>query len=154
MSHRSSSRNKRSWRWLTGFFWLQRLQAAGPSEVHGHVEKRRFIRVPSRNLIRITHTDETSQDILLNLINLSEGGFRLPLPHFRQWPGILRARLNLKEFDCQIPVLFKIVWAQKIPEEGQEAIAYMGVQNLEMSPGHVVLLRGLIAQKLARRRTC
>jgi len=153
LSQRHSSRNKWRLRWLAGFFYWQgrRLPHAEADE---YEEKRRFVRVPSRNLIRITHTDEIAQDILLNLVNLSEGGFRLPLPRFGHWPGILKASLNLKEFNCQIPVLFKIVWAQKIPDRGRETIAYMGVQNLEMSPGHLTLLRGLIAQKLARRRAC
>ncbi len=112
------------------------------------MERRRFPRVRSHNLIRILRPNDTGGDPLFNLADLSEGGFRI-WTELDVGPDVpLEAVVNLRELSLMVPITIRIVWKHpaRYPRGGQA-----GAETLDLTEENRHALRQLVLRKLFHR---
>ena len=113
------------------------------------MERRRFPRVRSHNLIRILRRNGLSADTLFNLADLSEGGFRVWTELDMERGVLLEAVVNLREQAFMVPVTLRIIWRHtaQYPRGGQ-----IGAKTLDITEESQRALKQLVLKKLFHRR--
>ena len=110
--------------------------------------KREYVRIPSRNLVKITKLDGTEVEKVSNIFDLSEGGARmicyekLPINSF-----VTLLMLFLDE-DAEISLEAKVVWAEPMKEKN--AAYFTGIEFIHLSDVNARIIRSMVA-KLAGR---
>ena len=109
------------------------------------VERRRFPRVRSHNLIRFLGRSGMGSDFLFNLADLSEGGFRIWTELDMGRDALMEAVVNLREQALIVPVTLRMIWRRpaQYPRGGQ-----IGAETLDLTEECRHALRQLVLKKL------
>ena len=109
--------------------------------------RRDSARIKSRNLIRCLRSDDTPQESLCNLLDLSENGLKFVSSKQIKPGAILKLVLNLAEKETNISVAGKVVWSSKI----SHVHAYrVGISFLSMSEEHKALIHRFVRRRSSR----
>jgi len=115
------------------------------------VERRRFPRVPSRNLIRVFRRDQLQLDHLFNLADFSESGLRIRTDLDAHPGSTIDAVVSFSERSLHIDLKLRVVWVHK-SRRGLAWGGQMGVETLHLAPELRTLIKLMVIQKLGRLR--
>ena len=119
-------------------------------------DRRRYPRVPSRNLIKVIALEGQPENLIFNLLDVSEAGFQFAGLEYFENGMTLQVIVNIREFNRQIPMDARIVWSQPITmkvvwaENGWErsSMRQAGAEITEMSEADRYMLRDFVQDKL------
>jgi len=115
------------------------------------IERRRFSRVPSRNLIRILSRDQLQLDHIFNIADFSEAGLRIRTDLDAHPGSLIDAVINLRERNRHLAVKLRVVWTQK-SRRGYAWGGQMGAEMMNLSAESKNMLRLLVLEKQGRLR--
>lgn len=144
----SSGMMRKLKRALKRFFYRKKASRRVPIFV---MERRRFPRVPSRNLIRILRRDSLKLDHLFNLGDFSENGLRVRTDLDAGPGSVIEAVVNFREMNYELPLRLRVVWAHK-SRHGLAWGGQMGTQIIWYPENGRFLLKQLVYEKMTRMR--
>lgn len=100
--------------------------------------KRKYIRVVSKNLIKILKSDAFEDNKISNIIDLSSGGIRIVTAGKCDIGSKMDIQINLAEEEVQIPAEVVVRWVK--PWQGRKDVFYIGLEfvNLDSSDKNVI----------------
>ena len=105
--------------------------------------KREYVRVPSRNLIKITKLDGTEVEKVSNIFDLSESGARMICYEKLPVNSVLTMLMLFSEEGSAITVEAKVVWAEPLKEKN--ASYFTGVVFIHTSESNTRLIRRFLS---------
>lgn len=138
-----------------GFASLLGLRGRDRRKIDRGMDRRSNPRVMSRNLIKVIRADGIPRNHIFNLIDLSENGFQFNGLRDMMPGSQIEVVLNIREFNCQIPMDARIVWSQPISMEviwtrefGRTRMRQAGAKILSIAETDRFVLKDFIDYKL------
>ncbi len=110
--------------------------------------RRRFDRIPARNLVRILRESGEELERLSNVFDLSVGGVRIVCHEALPANTVLRIILNIPEKEATLELRARVAWT--CPMKGQKGAYFAGVEFMNMADKDRDILQEIVSSKFRK----
>lgn len=111
-------------------------------EASGGQNKRKYVRVVSKNLIKILKSDAFEENKISNIIDLSGGGIRIVTAGKCDIGSKMHIQINLAEEESQIPAEVEVRWIK--PWQGRKDVFYIGLEFISLDASDKEILNRFV----------
>lgn len=112
------------------------------SKVVPSAERRNARRVRASNLLKCLRSDDSPEEMITNVTNISETGLRFSSAREFKSGSVLKLVINFPEAEKQVPVVVRVAWLGRVRAD---ALAYrVGVEFLTIAMEDRQIIRNFV----------
>lgn len=104
--------------------------------------KRKYVRVVSKNLIKILKSDAFEENKISNIIDISSGGIRIVTAGKCDIGSKMYIQINLAEEESQISAEVEVRWVK--PWQGRKDVFYIGLEFISLDASDKEILNRFV----------